>query len=177
MTYFDAVASGRFKRVEEHWAFYPWGESIGYLLPARENYWRIHAWAAQTVKVWVLLTGAVWVLVGPVSIPLVGVPLFAWYRRRLRNVVKGLPRTAVRMTRAESYRARAEAHSWRTLWLAAATSVVATAAAFAVAAVRPELRVSGVITGLWFVAVLAGVSLMIRSKWRGDASARPVRAV
>jgi hypothetical protein len=153
------------------------GESIGYLLPTRENYWRIHAWAAHTVKVWVLLTVAVWVLVGPVSIPLVGVPLFAWYRRRLRNVVKGLPRTAVPLTRAESYRARGEAHSWRSLWLAAAASVVAASVAFAAAAVRPELRVSGLIMGLWFTAVLAGVYLMIRSKLRGDASARSVRAV
>src|SRR5688572_30553375 len=78
MTYFDALASGRFKRVEHQWAFYPWGDSRGYLLPSRETYWRIHAWAAQTVKIWVLLTAAVWVLVGPVSIALVGVPVFAW---------------------------------------------------------------------------------------------------
>jgi hypothetical protein len=176
MTYFDAIASGRFKRVEEQWAFYPWGESIGYLVPARENYWTIHAWAAQIVKVWVLLTGVVWVLVGPASIPLVAVPLFARYRRRLRQVVKGLPRTAVRLTRAESYRIRGEAHSWRTLWLAVAASVVATSVAFAAAVMRPELRIVGVIMGLWFTAVLPGLCFMIRCKWRGDARTRSIGA-
>jgi hypothetical protein len=177
VTYFDALASGRFKRVEDQWAFYPWGDNRGYLLASRENYWRIHAWAAQTVKTWVLLTAAVWVLVGPVSIVLVGVPVFAWYRRRLRNIVRGLPTTAVRLTRAESYRARGEAHSWRTLWLTAATSVVGASVAFGTATVRSELRVSGVIIGVWLAAVLAGVGLMIRSKWRAEAKAGSVCAV
>jgi hypothetical protein len=177
MTYFDAVASGRFKRVEEQWAFYPWGESHGYLLPTRENYWSIHAWAARIIKVWLLLTVVTWVLVGPVSIPIVAVPVFAWYRRRLRRVVEGLPRTTVQLTRAESYRIRSEAHSWRTLWLAAAAAAAASSVAFAAAVMRPERRIVAGIMGLWFTAILSGVCFMIRSKWRGDDSARSLRGI
>jgi hypothetical protein len=170
MTYFDAIASGRFKRVQEQWAFYPWTDRHGYLLPTREDYWRVHAWAAQIVKVWILLTVAVWVLVGPVSVPIVAVPLLVWYRRRLRKVVDGLPTTTVRLTLAESYRIRGETHSWRSLWLTATMSALVMSIAFGVAILRPELRVSGIVVGLWFAVILAGVYLMIRSKVRSEAA-------
>ena len=177
MSYFDAVACGRFKRVNNQWAFYPWGEREGYLLPAREDYWRMHAWTSQILKVWVLLTLGVWMMVGPVSVPLVAVPLLAWYRRRLRTVLAGLPRTAIRLGHLESYQARGEAHSWQSLWITAGVSVLAISAAVAIAARDADLRLSSLLLGAWFAILLAGAVVMILSKSRSDRKAASPHAV
>jgi hypothetical protein len=164
ITYFDAVASGRFTRVGERWAFYPWGERRGYLLPSREHHWRLHAWTAKVVKLWLLLTAGLWILLGPVSVPLAGVPILAWCQVRVSSVLAGLPRTETRRARLDGHRARAEAHSWRALWFTAAVSLLGTAAASTTAVAIPELLVSSLVAGVAFAIPLGGATLMIRFK-------------
>jgi hypothetical protein len=139
MSYSDAFATGRFKQVDGQWAFYPWGHRCGYLLPAREDYWRLHAWTARVVRLWIWLTVALWMLLGPMSVPIVAVLVLAWYRRRAGMAVAGLVPTAVRLTVRESYRARAEEHSLRSLLVSATLSALGTTIALRTAAVQPEL--------------------------------------
>jgi hypothetical protein len=171
VNYADAFAAGRFKQVDGQWAFYPWGHRCGYLLPAREDYWRLHAWTAQVVRLWIWLTVALWMLLGPMSVPIVAVLVLAWYRRRAGMAVAGLVPTAVRLTVRESYRSRAEAHSLRSLLVSATLSALATTVALGAAAVRPEMRLTGGLAGIWFAAICAAAIYMAAAKLRSAGRA------
>jgi hypothetical protein len=178
MKYFDAFATGRFKQVDGRWAFYPWGHSRGYILPAREHYWRLHAWTAQVLQVWVWSTIGLWLLLGPISVPIVAVPVLAWYRRRAGMAVLGLEATDVRLTLGESYRARAEVHTYRSLMVSATLSALAMTIALGAAVARPELRLPAGLAGLWFAAACAAACYMLSAKRdsrKSDVEAAPHR--
>jgi len=167
MTYFDAIAAGRFKQVEGRWVFYPWAQTAGYLLPRPEEHWSTHAWVVRCLKGWVLAGVAVWLLFGPALVLPVVVGFFTWIRLRSRRVCRGYPMVVVPLTMTESYRARAEVHTWRSLQILAAASFVVMSLGIFAAVAEPAIRASGVLIAVSFGLSLASTSFLLHCKAHG----------
>jgi len=165
--YFDALASGRLKRIEGLWAFYPWGGNRGYIIPTREEYWEIHAWAARASRTWGIAAVAAWLIAGP----LLAMPLLAafllWFRRVAVRRCAGFEATSQPLTMSEIYGAQAEVHSWWSLWFLTFVCLTITVMAAAGAVLVPPERMSLAMLAVWFGALLTGSIFMLWSKWRG----------
>jgi len=123
--YFDALASGAFKRTTSgKMAFYPWGKvGKGYEIPTEAQHREIHRFIVRYYMVVLpVATGAAIFLkwIALLALPLIIIP----YILRVRRWTRSLPTTDERLTARESFEAQAVMHSPVMLWVLLVISLV-----------------------------------------------------
>ena len=166
MGYFDALASGAFKRTTSgKMAFYPWGKvGKGYEIQTDEQYEEIHGFIVRyyMIVLPIAVGSAVFLKwLALVIVPLAVIPYVLW----LRRWTSILPTTDERLTFRESFEAQASAHSPVMLWVLLAISLAFVLAGAAIVLSGGDILI-GLVCALFFGCCAAVFGFMISARRR-----------
>jgi len=104
------------------------------------------------------------VLVGAPFAVVVGLGFLTWIRSRSATMCRGYTLIWQPLTLGESYRARAEVHSWGSLWALAAGSLGMAGLATVAAVLEPTVRASAVAIAVPFTLSLISSGFLLYCK-------------